>query len=62
MITYEDYSVADPDALETPSMLLFQDTMDDNIREALIYSVSGYNTDRYSKLHGALGNASTNAR
>ena len=34
----------------------------DNTREALIYSANGYNTDRYSKLHGALGNASTNAR
>ncbi len=32
MITYQDYSVADPDALETPAMLLFQDRMDHNIR------------------------------
>ena len=31
-------------------------------REALIYSVSGYNTDHHSQLHGDLGNASTNAR
>ena len=33
-----------------------------NIREALIYSLNGYNTDHQLKLHGALGNASTNAR
>ncbi len=25
MITYKDYCVAEPDALETPAMLLFQD-------------------------------------
>ena len=31
-------------------------------REALIYSLNGYNTDHQLKLHGALGNASTNAR
>ena len=31
-------------------------------KEALIYSVSGYNTDHHSQLHGDLGNASTNAR
>ena len=31
-------------------------------KEALIYSLNGYNTDHQLKLHGALGNASTNAR
>jgi hypothetical protein len=31
-------------------------------REALIYSVNGYNTDHHLKLHGDLRNASTNAR
>ena len=31
-------------------------------KEALIYSLNGYNTDHHVKLHGALGNASTNAR
>ncbi len=32
MITCQGYSVADPDALETPAMLLFQDKMDHNLR------------------------------
>jgi len=32
MITCQGYCVADPDALETPAMLLFQDQMDHNIR------------------------------
>jgi D-serine deaminase-like pyridoxal phosphate-dependent protein len=32
MIGHKDYQVADPDALETPAMLLFQDMMDHNIR------------------------------
>ena len=34
MITWQDYRVIDPDALETPAMLLFQDMMDHNIRSA----------------------------
>ncbi len=32
MITCQGYSVADPAALETPAMLLFQDMMDHNLR------------------------------
>jgi D-serine deaminase-like pyridoxal phosphate-dependent protein len=32
MITFGDYCVADPDALETPAILLFQDKMHHNIR------------------------------
>ena len=32
MITWLDYSVADPDALETPAMLLFQDKMNHNMQ------------------------------
>ena len=32
MLTFENYKVAEPDALETPAMLLFQDQMDHNIR------------------------------
>ena len=31
MIRYNDYCVADPDSLETPAMLLFQDVLDHNI-------------------------------
>jgi len=34
MITCQDYCVVDPDALETPAMLLYQDMMDHNIRSA----------------------------
>lgn len=32
MITCQDYKVANPDALETPAMLLFKDMMEHNIR------------------------------
>jgi D-serine deaminase-like pyridoxal phosphate-dependent protein len=32
MITYQEYKVANPDTLETPAMLLFQDKMEHNIR------------------------------
>jgi D-serine deaminase-like pyridoxal phosphate-dependent protein len=31
LIRYNDYCVADPDSLETPAMLLFQDVLDHNI-------------------------------
>ncbi len=34
MITWENYRVADPDALVTPAMLQFQDMVDHNIRSA----------------------------
>ena len=34
MITCQDYCVANPDALETPALLLFQDKMDHNIQGA----------------------------
>lgn len=33
MITWQEYAVAEPDALETPAMLLFQDRMEHNIRQ-----------------------------
>ncbi len=31
MIAWESYRIANPDALATPAMLLFQDLVDDNI-------------------------------
>jgi len=51
MITYENYCVADPDALETPAMLLFQDVIDHNIRSACELVGGGRNLIAHVKTH-----------
>ncbi len=51
MITYQDYCVADPDALETPTMLLFQDMMDHNIRGVCELVGGGQNLIAHVKTH-----------
>jgi len=51
MITYGDYGVADPDALETPAMLLFQDMMDHNIRSVCEMVGGGQNLIVHVKTH-----------
>jgi len=51
MITCQDYSVADPDALETPAMLLFQDMLDHNIRSACEIVGGGENLFTHVKTH-----------
>jgi len=51
MITFQNYSVADPDALETPAMLLFQDVMDHNIRSACELVGGGRNLIAHVKTH-----------
>jgi D-serine deaminase-like pyridoxal phosphate-dependent protein len=51
MITCQDYNVADPDALETPAMLLFQDMMDHNIRSVCELVGGGQNLIAHVKTH-----------
>ena len=51
MITWQDYSVVDPDALETPAMLLFQDMMDHNIRGVCEMVGGGQNLITHVKTH-----------
>ena len=51
MITWQDYSVVDPDALETPAMLLFQDKMDHNIRSVCEIAGGGQNLMVHVKTH-----------
>jgi D-serine deaminase-like pyridoxal phosphate-dependent protein len=51
LITFENYNVADPDALETPSMLLFQDVMDHNIRSVCELVGGGENLIAHVKTH-----------
>lgn len=51
MITYQDYCVADPDALETPAMLLYQDMMDHNIRSVCEMVGGGQNLIAHVKTH-----------
>ena len=51
MITYQDYCVADPDALETPAMLLYQDVMDHNIRSVCELAGGGQNLITHVKTH-----------
>ena len=51
MITCQDYRVADPDALETPSMLLFRDMMEHNIRSACEIAGGGQNLVAHVKTH-----------
>ena len=51
MIKYQDYCVAEPDALETPAMLLFQDKMDHNIRSVCEMAGGGRNLIAHVKTH-----------
>jgi len=51
MINCQKYSVADPDALETPAMLLFQDVMDRNIRSVCELVGGGQNLIAHVKTH-----------
>ena len=51
MITCQDYNVADPDALETPAMLLFQHVMDHNIRAVCEMVGGGQNLIAHVKTH-----------
>jgi D-serine deaminase-like pyridoxal phosphate-dependent protein len=51
MIAYQDYCVADPDALETPAMLLFQDMRDHNIRSVCEIAGGGQNLMVHVKTH-----------
>jgi D-serine deaminase-like pyridoxal phosphate-dependent protein len=51
MITFGDYRVADPDALETPAMLLFQDMMHHNIRSVCELVGGGQNLLVHVKTH-----------
>ena len=51
MITWQDYCVAEPNALETPAMLLFQDKMDHNIRSVCEIVGGGQNLIVHVKTH-----------
>ncbi len=51
MITCQGYSVAEPDAFETPAMLLFQDMMDHNIRSVCEMAGGGRNLMVHVKTH-----------
>ena len=51
MITCQDYNVADPDALETPAMLLYQDMMHHNIRSVCEMAGGGENLIVHVKTH-----------
>jgi D-serine deaminase-like pyridoxal phosphate-dependent protein len=51
MISCQNYSVAHPDALETPAMLLFQDVMDQNIRSVCELVDGGQNLIAHVKTH-----------
>ncbi|MHC4093204.1 MAG: alanine racemase [Planctomycetota bacterium] len=51
MITWQDYCVAEPDALETPAMLLFQDVMDHNMRSVCEMVGGGQNLIAHVKTH-----------
>lgn len=51
MITFGDYRLAKPDALMTPAMLLFQDSMDHNIRSACELAGGGHNLIAHVKTH-----------
>jgi len=51
MITWQDYCVANPDALETPAMLLFQDVVNHNIRSLCEMVGGGQNLMAHVKTH-----------
>ncbi len=51
MIEYGDYKLGDPDALETPSMLVFEDLVDYNIRTMCELADGGQNLMVHVKTH-----------
>jgi D-serine deaminase-like pyridoxal phosphate-dependent protein len=51
MITSDSYCVADPESLETPAMLLFQDVMDQNISDVCKLVGGGENLIVHVKTH-----------
>lgn len=51
MINFANYTVANPDALETPTMLLFQDIMDQNIKSVCELVGGGENLIAHVKTH-----------
>ena len=51
MITWQNYCVAHPDALETPAMLIFQDVMEHNIRSVCQLVGGGQNLITHVKTH-----------
>ena len=51
MINFENYTVANPDALETPAMLVFQDIMDHNIKSVCELVGGGENLIAHVKTH-----------
>jgi D-serine deaminase-like pyridoxal phosphate-dependent protein len=51
MITWKNYRVEDPDALETPAMLVFRDVMDENIRQVCEMVGGGENLIAHVKTH-----------
>lgn len=51
MITWQDYVVANPDALETPAMLIFRDAMEHNISEVCELVGGGQNLIAHVKTH-----------
>jgi len=51
MISCQEYRVIDPDALETPAMLLFQDMMENNIKSVCELVGGGENLIAHVKTH-----------
>jgi len=51
LINWQDYRVADPDALETPAMLLFQDVIEHNIQSVCQLVGGGENLIAHVKTH-----------
>ncbi len=51
MINRQDYNVADPESLETPAMVLFQDLLEHNIRSACELVGGGQNLVAHVKTH-----------
>ena len=51
LIKVENYTVAEPDVLETPAMLLFQDVMDNNIKSVCELVGGGENLMAHVKTH-----------
>jgi D-serine deaminase-like pyridoxal phosphate-dependent protein len=51
MLNFENYRVTDPDALETPAMLLFEDVMEHNIRSVCELVGGGQNLIAHVKTH-----------
>jgi D-serine deaminase-like pyridoxal phosphate-dependent protein len=51
MIIYQDYKVSDPESLETPAMLIFQDLMEHNIKSVCEMVGGGQNLIAHVKTH-----------